>query len=121
MSTWAVPEWAIRHVQPVWRDEQHSQRRLYLGNNWGSSGSYNLSGSGVLSAGYEHVGQSGMGTFNQSGGTNTVTGQLTFAGTGTYNLTGGVLLVPGIQGTGTFNLGGGTIVVSAADSTSARS
>ena len=33
-----------------------SLRRLYLGYNWGSSGSYNLSGSGSLSAFFEYVG-----------------------------------------------------------------
>ena len=43
---------------------------LYLGNNAGDSGTYNLSGSGQVSAYYEYVGYSGTGTFTQSGGTN---------------------------------------------------
>ena len=43
---------------------------LYLGYNVGSSGSYNLSGSGVLSTLCEFVGSSGNGTFIQSGGAN---------------------------------------------------
>ena len=44
---------------------------LYLGYNAGSSGTYNLSGSGLLSAGYsEYIGYSGSGSFTQSGGTN---------------------------------------------------
>ena len=42
---------------------------LYLGNNTGGSGTYSLSGSGLLSAGEEHVGDTGNGTFTQSGGT----------------------------------------------------
>ncbi len=45
---------------------------LYLGYNAGSSGAYNLSGSGLLSvAGISYVGYSGTGAFTQSGGTNT--------------------------------------------------
>ena len=59
----------------------------------------------------------GLGTFNQSGGTNTVTSTLSLGTSGIYNLTGGALLVPGIQGTGVFNLGGGTLVANAAFST----
>ena len=92
---------------------------LYLGRNAGSSGIYNLSGSGVLSAYTEYVGYLGTGTFNQSGGSNTVTSALSLGTAGTYNLTGGALIVPGIQGAGGFNVGSGTLVAGA-DSPPAR-
>ena len=47
---------------------------LGLGYNAGSSGTYNLSGGGLLSAAQnEYVGYSGTGTFTQSGGTNIIT------------------------------------------------
>ena len=36
---------------------------LYLGNNKGSSGSYNLSGAGVVTRTTEYIGLSGSGTF----------------------------------------------------------
>ena len=45
---------------------------LYLGNNASDSGTYNLSGSGLLSTYFAYVGNSGNGTFIQSGGTNTI-------------------------------------------------
>ena len=46
---------------------------LYLGYNAGSSGTYNLSGSGQLSAAYASTSAtSGTGTFTQSGGTNSI-------------------------------------------------
>ena len=45
---------------------------LVLGNSPGSSGTYSLGGSGLLSASYEYVGCYGTGTFIQSGGTNTI-------------------------------------------------
>ena len=41
---------------------------IYIG--YGGSGSYSLTGSGVLAEAYEYVGYSGTGTFTQSGGTN---------------------------------------------------
>ena len=91
---------------------------LCLGEQSGSSGSYSLSGSGLLSAYNEAVGISGTGTFTQSGGTNMVMGAFSLGSAGTYNLTGGALLVPGIRGTGAFNLGGGTLVANASFSTS---
>ena len=91
---------------------------LILGNSAGSSGSYNLGGSGVISAGTESIGSSGTGTFNQSGGTNIVMRMLSFGVSGTYNLTGGILLVSGIQGTGTFDVGGGTLKARSGFSTS---
>ena len=48
------------------------QNNLALSANAGGSGTYNLSGSGQLSASYEYVGCSGTGTFTQSGGTNSI-------------------------------------------------
>ncbi len=62
---------------------------LYLGYDTSSSGSYNISGSGVLSASNEYVGSSGTGTFSQSGGTNIISYGLylgRYSGSsGTYN------------------------------------
>ena len=54
---------------------------LYLGGGPTGIGTYNLSGTGTLSApteglGYNYTGSGGTGTFNQSGGTNTVSGNL---------------------------------------------
>ena len=66
----------------------------------------------------ETVGNSGFGTFNQSGGTNTAA-SLTLSG-GTYNLNGGAWSSPAIQGTGNFNLGGGTLVFNPRTSPPAR-
>ena len=104
---------------------------LYVGNQAGSSGAYNLSGSGYLTASgtystyysEEDVGSSGKGTFTQSGGTNSCPflsiGH--FAGSsGTYSLSGnGYLSVNqangntqenvGDSGTGLFLQTGGTV------------
>jgi outer membrane autotransporter protein len=90
---------------------------LYLGYYPGSSGTYNLSG-GSLSAPAETIGvlTGGVGVFNQSGGTNTVTDALTLGfrsgSNGTYNLSGGSLVsdfeTVGYQGLGTFNQNGGS-------------
>ena len=88
---------------------------VVLGNYVPSNGSYNLSGSGRLSAQNEYVGNSATGVFTQSGGTNS-TSALNLANgasaSGTYNLNGGLLLTGSIgQGAGAaaFNLGGGTL------------
>ncbi|MGO9113049.1 MAG: hypothetical protein ACLP9L_27775 [Thermoguttaceae bacterium] len=94
---------------------------LYLANNAGSSGTYNLSGNGQLSAPSEYVGYSGTGTFTQSGGTNNINGYYNnslylgnkAASSGTYNLTGSGQLSAGTacvgySGTGTFTQSGGT-------------
>ena len=52
---------------------QSVSSQLLLGNNAGSSGSYNLGGSGLLSvASNELIGWSGTGSFMQSGGTNSM-------------------------------------------------
>ena len=53
---------------------------LVLGENTGSNGAYNLSGSGLLTAGTEYLGSSGTGTFTQSGGTNSIAAELSLAG-----------------------------------------
>ncbi len=80
---------------------------------------YELSGNGSLTASSEErIGNSAIGQFTQSGGTNFV--GLLFLGysagsNGTYNLSGGTLTggieVIGNNGTGTFNLSGGTLTV----------
>ena len=95
---------------------------LYLGYNAGSSGTYSLSGSGQVSAGFEYVGYSGTGTFTQSGGNNNISNYNSLyslylgfnAGSnGMYNLSGSGLLTAGSEyvgysGTGTFTQSGGT-------------
>ena len=90
---------------------------LVLGNNNGSSGTYSLSGSGVLSAGFETIGFAGSGSFTQSGGTNSLANYMYLGNSsgqsGTYNLNGsGLLSVAveyiGVSGSGTFTQSGGT-------------
>ena len=86
--------------------------------NWGSGGQgyYNLSGTGLLTgASNEHVGQSGVGVFTQTGGTN-ATQSLAVGGSGayrgTYNLNGGLLqLSQGLSASGNyaFNFTAGTL------------
>jgi fibronectin-binding autotransporter adhesin len=109
--------------------------RFILGYNSGDNGTYTLSGTGQLNVSsssypdYEDIGYNGVGVFNQSGGTNTVTsnGSLTLGSnrgsTGTYNLSGsGQLTVGtgsspsaneyiGYLGNGEFNQSGGTNTV----------
>jgi hypothetical protein len=86
---------------------------LYLGRYFTGSGTYNLSGSGILSAGSEYIGNSGTGIFNQTGGANTVNNELIVAAnqgsSGTYNLRGGSLTAGAIKVNpgGTFNKEGG--------------
>jgi hypothetical protein len=100
---------------------------FFLGINPTDSGVYNLSGSGSLvSNNFEVVGNSGTGTFNQTGGTNTLNnGNYFYVGElagskGTYNQTagtttivGGILYIGVYAGaTGTYNLSGtGALVV----------
>ena len=78
-------------------------------------GSYNLS-AGSLSAGSQLVGDHGMGIFTQSGGINTVSGNLWLGyysgSSGTYNLNDGVLVasaISGGSGAAAFNFSGGTL------------
>ncbi len=96
---------------------------LTLGDGPGTSGTFNLSGSGRLSARDEDVGNLGAGTFTQSGGTNSCTflglsGGLGSAGT--YNLNGGLLTISSLfasGGSAAFNLNGGTLQAGASFST----
>ena len=93
-----------------------------VGYNAGSSGTYSLSGTSLLSCptAYETVGFLGTGSFTQTGGTN-VAAYLALAANsgavGTYSLSGaGLLSVPyeyvSDGGTGTLTQSGGTNVVS---------
>src|SRR5262249_24343528 len=72
---------------------------LLLANGAGTSGTYTLSGTGVLSAGFEYIGNSGTALFNHMAGSNT-TSALTIGfsanPSSTYNLSGtGILSVNG--------------------------
>ena len=74
---------------------------LLLGQDAGTSASYNLS-TGAINAGSEYIGYAGAGTFNHSGGSNIVSGSIFMGGgadvtggTGAYNLSGGTLSVGG--------------------------
>jgi autotransporter-associated beta strand protein len=101
---------------------------LLLGSSSGGSGTYNLSGSGLLSVTGtvgEYIGYFGRGSFTQSGGTNAVSyGLLLGSGSGssgTYNLIGGLLNLAGLtQGSGSaaFNFSGGTFQAGSSFSTS---
>ena len=70
---------------------------------------------GSLIAVAEVIAASGTGTFNQTGGTNTVTGSLEISSnsgsTGIYNMSGGTLTVngAGILNKGTINISGGVL------------
>jgi autotransporter-associated beta strand protein len=107
---------------------------LFLGSNTGSRGSYNLSGSALLTAWYENVGNNAaIGTFVQSGGTNNArllgvgrNGNYTLSGSGvitavyeytvgTFTQTGGTNTIIGTDPTpftyGTYDLNGGMLVL----------
>ena len=103
---------------------------LCLGCQPGSSGSYNLSGSGFLSASAQVVGNGGTGTFIQSGGTNSFGGYLApsfglvigsgVGSNGVYSLSGSGLLTGscmcvGYSGTGTFTQSAGTTNVASTE------
>ncbi len=93
---------------------------LILGDSPGASGTYNLSGTGSLSvtgAGGETIGNSGTGTFTQTGGTNTVAQTLTLGdqsgASGSYTLSNTGSLAAGEEiignlGSGSFTQTGGT-------------
>jgi fibronectin-binding autotransporter adhesin len=80
---------------------------LILGQNSGGTGTYNLSNTGSVVALSEYIGggptttAGGVGTFNQTGGTNTVAGSgAVFAigsgtGSGTFTISGGVTSITG--------------------------
>jgi hypothetical protein len=93
---------------------------LLLGGFSGSTGTYNLSGTGMLSDQGEYVGYNTTGIFNQTGGTNTInSGGSLFLGfnsgsTGTYTLGGGTATATGgvYVGGSSFAPGGtGTLTV----------
>ena len=92
-----------------------------IGNNFGSTGTYNLGNSATLSvATSEYVGYGGTGVFNQTGGMNSSTNGYLYLGcnpgsSGTYNLSNSATLsifygleFVGLSGTGVFNQTGGT-------------
>ncbi len=94
---------------------------LNIGNQAGSAGAYNLSGSGYLTvASIENVGLSGMGSFTQSGGTNSCSSLIlggNIGGSGTYNLSGGLTVLSSLgrgSGAAAFNFSGGTLRASSA-------
>ena len=88
---------------------------LFLGYNPGGSGAYNLSG-GNLSAGFEYIGNYGLGAFTQGGGTNSIDQNLYLGGypgsSSTYNLSDGNLFASrqyvGYSGSAIFDQGGGS-------------
>jgi autotransporter-associated beta strand protein len=98
---------------------------LYLGYIGGVSGSYNLSGNGVLSMPFETFGFHGTGSFTQSGGINAVTGPAqaeTIGGfsSGSYTQSGGTnsvayqLIVGSLAGgTGSYALSGSGLLAAA--------
>ncbi|MDP9173881.1 MAG: hypothetical protein M3O30_08450 [Planctomycetota bacterium] len=95
---------------------------VFLGYNPGSTGTYTLASSATLSVNnsFEYIGYSGSGNFNQTGGANSLTGNM-FIGyhagsTGTYSLTGGVLNASNVYVGGTdVSAGGiGTLTVGGA-------
>ena len=90
---------------------------LYLGWNSGSSGTYNLSGTGTLKASYLQVGGAGRGVFLQSGGTTNVGGiDVGRSGTGTVAQSAGTIttgeVTVGVSGTGVVSQSGGVTTIS---------
>ena len=84
-------------------------------------GTYNLTGGSLSVGGNEYSGNSGSGTFTNSGGTDTVTDNLSLGhsagGSGTYTLSAGSLAVGGGEyigdsGSGIFTQSGGSDTVS---------
>ncbi|HEY2882917.1 MAG TPA: PEP-CTERM sorting domain-containing protein [Pirellulales bacterium] len=104
---------------------------LFLGYNPLDSGTYQLGGTGALAAGSETIGFGGTGTFQQTGGSNTLTTDLRIGSvggaTGSYSLGGGALQAGGnvtvgnaLGGHGTLSISGtGTLKVSGALTVSA--
>jgi hypothetical protein len=95
---------------------------LTLGVNATGNGSYNLGGTGSLTADFETIGFDGTGSFIQTGGTHAVTGSdlvlgFNATGKGTYDLSGSGSLTAisefiGASGTGDFTQSDGTHTVS---------
>jgi hypothetical protein len=96
---------------------------LHLGSYSGAEGTYELSGTGSLSANYEYIGYSGTGTFTQTGGANTLGGTLFLGhyGTGTFTQTGGTNTVGLELFLGSYSGGQGTYELSGTASLSADS
>jgi hypothetical protein len=96
---------------------------LYVGAGVGGTGTYSLSGGSLNGAATEFVGYSlGSGTFNQSGGTNALSGASgtlnvsnSSGATGTYSLSAGALNATSVSvnTAGSFNWTGGTVGTSA--------
>ncbi len=85
---------------------------LFMGFNSSASGTYNLGGTGTLSAtGSEYIGSSGSALFTQNGGTNTAGGTLSIGSSGTYTLSNGILSAGALNvaSGGTFNWTSGTL------------
>lgn len=91
---------------------------LVLGKLAGSDGTYELSGTGTLSAGFVSVGYRGAGWFEHSSGSHLVQEAVylgdTEDGNGTYEISGSGSLVAaglkvGVSGTGSFRHFGGTV------------
>lgn len=91
---------------------------LALGFTSTGSGTFNLSGTGSVVALGIYVGYQGVGVFNQTGGTQTLSqGGVAFgfggsSASGAYNLQGGTLNTYSVSfgsGSGTLNLNGGTL------------
>jgi hypothetical protein len=78
---------------------------LYLGYSFGATGTYNLSGGSLTLTNSEYIGNSGAGTFTQTGGTHNINDPGTnglfigFAngGSGTYTLSAGALTIAGSE------------------------
>jgi hypothetical protein len=86
---------------------------LYLGYSVGSSGRYELSGTGVLNARNLYISYGGIGTFVQSGGTSNVSTTLSVGGR--YELSGGALWTKNVTlsgGASVFAQSGGTHTIS---------
>ena len=104
MSSWAIPARAVS----LQSGGTNSANELELGCYSGSSGTYNLSGSGCLSVAKEYLGFSsgGTGLLQQTGGVDSAVG-LYISSRGRYVLGGGSLQVGAITNQGTFS-GGAT-------------
>lgn len=86
---------------------------LVLGSLAGYTGSHTLAGSGTVTVGNVSIGQGGAGIFMQTGGTHTVSNNLTIAAlpgsSGIYDLQGGGLSAAAVINRGTLNFSGGAL------------
>ena len=116
-SEWVSNGYPATFVQSGGTNTVAYLRIGYDYNGGVGTGTYTLSGTGVLDATYETLAESGgVGILTQSGGINTVSNSLYLGGDSrsqaTYNLNGGILCLSSIQcgaGTAAFNFGGGTV------------